>query len=103
LSRFEKRYESDILKLAASASNAAITPETRTYAIHVNQWISHILLTTTINIAAAMTPTREIRDDTAKFYIPIGFFYNRRALAMIIDDISDYVSFPVNKHEENAY
>lgn len=51
----------------------------------VNQWIAHILLTTSVNIRVSTSV------DDEGFAIPKGFFFNREALGMCIPELGGYV------------
>jgi len=54
--------------------------------LRVNQWISHILLNTSFNVAASVTLTSELNDNST-FPIPPGFFFNRWALTQVLSGV----------------
>ncbi|KAI9771243.1 MAG: hypothetical protein M1839_002827 [Geoglossum umbratile] len=95
---FETRWKSDFPQPQAPGGTQQ---GTRSYAIHVNQWISHILLTTTISIAASTTPTRDIHGEDTAFPIPQNFFFNYTALSELIDDLPEIGAVPA-KHYISA-
>ena len=50
----------------------------------VYDWISHVLLTTTVNVASSETSFDE--SFTSTFEIPTSFFYNKEAFDVLFGD-----------------
>ncbi|KAF3927116.1 hypothetical protein AA313_de0208487 [Arthrobotrys entomopaga] len=72
----------------------------------VNQWISHICLNTTIEIAASKSLLQSNSDSDSSFSVPSGFFFNIEALQIGIDGLVGRLGLecynPLGKYTEAA-
>ena len=65
----------------------------------VDHWISHVLLTTTVNVGSSSTPLSEVGRGK-EFGIPASFFYNKDAFDILFGNdlqVRRLESIPPNK------